>query len=619
MNYFNTISIWILWILGLTQDLVQSQDLVNRCVTPKYEFGEYCYDHSGSGQGQTWNHAWVDCMSKGGRLVTIPDSATHNYITHNIIWSEFGKKAEVWLGAVEHYSPWKWVRTGKPLLSMTGCYEIASGDLGTEDFTIDQIIPEKCVQKCLASRFAIVQGSRCWCRETVGSYPDGKCSTPCGGDIQLSCGGESAINVYHTRANEGTYFNWTKTSFIDGFNCVAYDKDSRGWVNATCNSRNGYGYACQDKGLLHIEVYDDSKTWFEARETCAKKGPGSDLAKIDSAALSEDIAKKVMLRTNKRFWIGATNREWKWIPSQVPVIYSKWFDGYPRGEQRSCLMVKGRVGEVFSSPFSWENADCNATKPYICQYYKYKTTPSLTSTQSTTTDAETSTIKEVETTSGGTPNSSDLSPIVKTDKTSEPEQTTTDASHANTGRQEDKGGPFPMTLIVVVIVISLVAIVLVIVVVYVVRRRRSQTPNGSKPSKEKSVHFSQNPLYKSSDNAVDTDENLAVNIYGTQDDLASSLYDNPANKSFNTTGPPLTIQQPAPGGVPRYRVEGSDHPSNYVVMTIKGSRSPANDMRRSDDEYLADDTPDLYVSADQLGGGVGGISNPIYDIPSNVR
>jgi hypothetical protein len=144
---------------------------------------------------------------------------------------------------------------------------------------------------------------------------------------------------------------------------------------------------------------------------------------------------------------------------------------------------------------------------------------------------------------------------------------------------------------------------------------RSHTPGGAKPSQEKSVHFSQNPLYKNSDDAEAADENLAVNIYGTQEDLGSSLYDNTtAHRLPETTSAiPRPAHQGGPGANSRYSVESSDLPSYYVPMKTKPS--PSNATLRSDDAiFVTDSAADQYVSADQLADGVEARSNPLYDL-----
>ncbi|XP_064621092.1 macrophage mannose receptor 1-like [Lineus longissimus] len=75
-------------------------------------------------------------------------------------------------------------------------------------------------------------------------------------------------------------------------------------------------------------------------------------------------------RKKRRFWIGATNKEWTWHGYEH-MLYTNWLAGYPKVQAKSCLLLR----ENTSKGYIWTNANCTEKKPYICQYHKAYYTP----------------------------------------------------------------------------------------------------------------------------------------------------------------------------------------------------------------------------------------------------
>ena len=103
----------------------------------------------------------------------------------------------------------------------------------------------------------------------------------------------------------------------------------------------------------HYSVFDESMSWYKARDYCANIGEY--LATITSQEEQLYIENLLRLGSKEMYWLGGTDEEeegnWKWITGE-PWIYSNWGDGEPNnlidpsGEAENYLhMISSGNGE----------------------------------------------------------------------------------------------------------------------------------------------------------------------------------------------------------------------------------------------------------------------------------
>ncbi|XP_077992102.1 uncharacterized protein LOC144446224 [Glandiceps talaboti] len=128
-----------------------------------------------------------------------------------------------------------------------------------------------------------------------------------------------------------------------------------------------------DSGWTHYgngcyQIYEDTKTWFEAVAACRALDDDADLISIHS--YDETMHALSMSRwtfANTDYWIGAHDLneedEWEWIDGS-PFDYTRWYSGEPSNGNgvEDCAALR------WSTDGTWNDASCSGSKGYICKY-----------------------------------------------------------------------------------------------------------------------------------------------------------------------------------------------------------------------------------------------------------
>ena len=107
------------------------------------------------------------------------------------------------------------------------------------------------------------------------------------------------------------------------------------------------------------QVFEDSKTWMEAKALC--ESLGGYLVAINSQAEQAFIESLVSKGQKNFYWIGGycdTDRVFRWVTSE-PMTYTNWVSGEPNNHQkRQDKIAIYRVGNPKNSrskPYQWDD------------------------------------------------------------------------------------------------------------------------------------------------------------------------------------------------------------------------------------------------------------------------
>ncbi|XP_070610676.1 C-type lectin lectoxin-Thr1-like [Erythrolamprus reginae] len=123
------------------------------------------------------------------------------------------------------------------------------------------------------------------------------------------------------------------------------------------------------------KVFDDYKTWADAKTFCREHRTGCHLASIHSVEESTALAEYVTnyLRSGGNVWIGLhdpdKNRNWQWT-DKSNYSFRTWKPGEPNNKRynENCVELWKSLGYK-----KWNDEHCASRRPFLCQcrlYYK---------------------------------------------------------------------------------------------------------------------------------------------------------------------------------------------------------------------------------------------------------
>jgi len=115
-----------------------------------------------------------------------------------------------------------------------------------------------------------------------------------------------------------------------------------------------------------LKLHMEKKTWNDARRTCQQFG--GDLVIVKDPLINQWLAMQHSKNKVGGIWIGASDqaKEGTWIWTDGSSVNSPyWSGGQPDdyGIGQDCAYVN------FVSPGKWDDGNCGATFPFVCQFF----------------------------------------------------------------------------------------------------------------------------------------------------------------------------------------------------------------------------------------------------------
>ena len=333
----------------------------------------------------TWSAAEEYCENLGGHLATITSSGEQNYIA-GLLSSP--SKSYYWLGAsdAETEGTWKWVTNeewsysmwagGQPDDAHNEDYlHLYSNNKQWNDLNIDASLYYG------LSNFGFICE---WDDIVIGGMTPASNSTITG-RTEFSVGltatqSVDTVALYYASANSNNWTLFDENIYEATINEATFDVNVSLIGNGTYKfkivvtdeSGNVYNkifnpYTIEidryELGNSQYKVFDDSKTWFEAKTYC--ESLGGHLATITNLDEQNFIANTVLRTYSKPFyWLGATDElaegTWKWVTGE-DWVYNNWNPVQPDNANNEDYL------HLYSSDKTWNDLNANASG-YFSQF-----------------------------------------------------------------------------------------------------------------------------------------------------------------------------------------------------------------------------------------------------------
>ncbi|XP_041371599.1 uncharacterized protein LOC121385127 [Gigantopelta aegis] len=281
-----------------------------------------------------WYQAEKQCANKHSRLPKLDD------IKISDIERIFGKDRKIWLGGKFVNTQWKWIDDG-PLYDHVGCFDIPLDQLTPRNEACLEVVD--CFRVCKTPYIAL-QTNHCYCFSNISGYQNrssSDCHYHCWNNFEESCGGLSALSVYH---GDTTLFPWSQNSNTLLDDCAFLNRPlsiSVSMETDMCDAQSVlrkpfFGQTCKTCQPQRVDIY---LTWEKA-----KHFHNFSVARVTRA---DNPPFHAGVHGPQYYWIGLHKHHslWKWTDNSRVIQTS--FNGSQDSNVTKCLAgLRGTNGNV---------------------------------------------------------------------------------------------------------------------------------------------------------------------------------------------------------------------------------------------------------------------------------